>query len=80
MGRVMELAGLTTAMNEMESALSFHLSKTVKTCPLGPDRCGALVKLGIIHGSYEDLMPPQGLSRGEAATIFAATIESGRAD
>ncbi|MCT1400347.1 S-layer homology domain-containing protein [Paenibacillus sp. p3-SID867] len=77
MGRVMELAGLTTAMNEMESAAVLSSFKDREDLsPWARPAAAALVKLGIIHGSYEDLMPLQGLSRGEAAAMLQRLLRA----
>lgn len=72
----MRIPGLS-AMNEMELAAVLSSFKDREDLsPWARPAAAALVKQGIIHGSHEELMPLQGLSRGEAAVMLQRLLRA----
>ncbi|WP_456289400.1 S-layer homology domain-containing protein [Paenibacillus sp. AK002] len=76
MARVMELAGITSAVNEMEAAaiLSPYQDREDLSDWATP-AAAALVKQGIVLGSGAGLKPLQKLSRGEAAVMLQRLLK-----
>lgn len=77
MARVMKLAGLTSTVNEMESAdILSSFQDLQELSAWAKPAAAALVQQGIVHGADAGLKPLQKLSRGEAAVMLQRLLKA----
>jgi uncharacterized repeat protein (TIGR02543 family) len=77
MGRVMKLAGITSTVNEMESADILSSFKDLQDLSAWAKPAAAtLVQQGIVHGADAGLKPLKKLSRGEAAVMLQRLLKA----
>ncbi|MGG3283278.1 S-layer homology domain-containing protein [Paenibacillus solani] len=76
MARVMKLAGITSAVNEVEAAAVLSLHQDLEELSdWAKPAAAVLLKHGIVLGSGAGLKPLQKLSRGEAAVMLQRLLK-----